>query len=184
MTRSLTLLAAWIAAAGPAFATPLVLLPAESSVAVDVRASPPHRFTCDLIKYNAQIEIDPASGTVQSATFSFALTDLETHNDSRNQKLYKWMDVDNHNQIRWTLDSVEVADGRSIGHGGLWMHGVTAPVDVPFTLTAEDGLYTLAGTADFNYIDFLLPKIRLAIFTVKPALHVHFMLRGTLPPAK
>ncbi len=152
---------------------------AVSSVAVDVKASPPHEFTCDLQDYDAEIEIDPATNEITAARFSFQLTDLETHNDKRNAKMQKWMDVDTYNSITWELDSVETVEGGLVGHGVFTMHGQSRPVDVFFHAVVEGVQVVLAGEADFNYMDFELPKIRLFIFTVNPDLHVHFELKGS-----
>lgn len=160
----------------------LVIDPEASSVAVDVKASPPHSFTCDLQKYKAEIALG-TDGNVNATTFTFNLTDLETHNDSRNNKMFRWMNVDQFNTIQWTLKNVEVAGADVIAHGELTMHGVTLPVDIPFTTVMEGDIVTINGTADFDYMDFDLPKIRLVVFTVKPELHVHFKLQGRLAKA-
>lgn len=173
-----------LAATIPATAASLLVDPAESQVAVDVQASPPHSFICDLQAYEAAVAVDPVSGAVSSAEFVFQLTDLETHNEKRNKKMYDWMNTDSHNTIRWVLKSVESIDGQDTAHGEMTLHGVTQPVDIPFTASMEADGFTLSGTADFNYMDFELPKIRLFVFTVKPELHVHFTLKGTLVSAE
>ena len=164
------------------FCAELVIDPEASSVAVDVKASPPHTFTCDLQKYDAAVDFGP-DGNVNSATFTFNLTDLETHNDSRNSKMLRWMNVEQYNTIQWTMKDVEVAGTDVVAHGELTMHGVTLPVDIPFTVVTEGDVVTISGTADFDYMDFDLPKIRLVIFTVNPDLHVHFKLQGRLAKA-
>jgi len=153
---------------------------AASSVAVDVKASPPHEFTCDLQDYDAKIGYDPGTNKITGAFFSFQLTDLETHNDKRNAKMQKWMDVDTYNTITWELESVDEVDGKLVGHGVFIMHGEARPLDVIFTAVKEGDLVMLTGEADFNYMDYELPKIRLFVFTVKPELHVHFELTGSV----
>ena len=170
--------------AGWASAVPLVVDSEKSGVAVDVKASPPHHFTCDLLRYNADIDLEPLSGTVNSAVLTFELTDLDTHNEKRDRKMYGWMDVEQHNTIRWTLDSVEKVDGQLVAHGQMEMHGVNRPVDVPFEVSQENGIWTISGVADFDYMDFDLPRIRLFVFTVNPGLHVHFNLQGSVASAQ
>ena len=54
-----------------------------------------------------------------SAEFSFQLTDLETHNNDRNEKMHKWMDVEQHNTIRWKMLSVEMVSDQLVAHGEL-----------------------------------------------------------------
>ncbi len=172
-----------LVAAGTALslnASELVLNKADSSVQVDVRASPPHEFTCDLQDYEAKIEIDPVANEITSARFSFRLTDLETHNDKRNAKMQRWMDVDTFNTITWEMESVELVGGRFVAHGTFKMHGESRPVDVVFGAVMDEGRVVITGESDFNYMDFELPKIRLFIFTVNPDLHVHFELSGSL----
>ena len=167
-------------AASSLCASELVVDKAVSSVAVDVKASPPHEFTCDLQAYKASIDLDPETGQLNGAEFSFHLTDLETHNDKRNAKMERWMDVDTFNTISWKLESVEMVEGQSVAHGTFTMHGQSQPLDVRFHSKMEGNQVVLTGESDFNYMDYELPKIRLFIFTVKPDLHVHFELKGSL----
>lgn len=165
-------------------ATELIVDTEGSSVRVDVKASPPHSFTCDLQQYDASIDVDSSTGEINSAQLTFQLTDLETHNDKRNKKMLNWMDVEKFNTIRWTMTSVEEIDGQTVALGEMTMHGVTMAIDIPFTLSIAEGSYTLTGSVDFDYMSFDLPKIRLFLFTVKPNLHVNFTLRGALASAK
>lgn len=154
--------------------------PASSRVCVDVKASPPHSFTCDLQAYEADIAINPETGDITACSFTFQLTDLETYNEKRNKKMHGWMDVEQHNTIKWEMTAIEEADGGMIARGEMTMHGSTQPVDITFAMKSEGADHTIAGVADFNYMDFDLPKIRLFIFTVNPELHVHFELHGQL----
>ena len=161
-------------------AAELVIDPAASRVSVDVKASPPHSFTCDLQAYEADIEVDPATGDITDCSFTFLLTDLETYNDSRNKKMHKWMNVEQHNTIKWSMTSIEETEAGLVARGEMTMHGSTLPVDITFSKASDGGSHTIAGVADLDYMDFGLPKIRLFLFTVNPDLHVHFELRGQL----
>jgi polyisoprenoid-binding protein YceI len=184
MIRKLPLIALFLMASIPAMAASLLVNPADSYVSVDVRANPPHSFTCDLGQYKAAVEVDSNTGTVSATEFVFQLTDLDTHNEKRDKKMYGWMDTDAYNTIRWVMKSVETVEGKTIGHGEMTMHGVTQSVDIPFQMSMEGTECTISGTADYNYMDFELPKIRLFIFTVNPDLHVHFTLKGNLVSAE
>ncbi len=180
MRKALCLLILYVCAAIPAFSAGLQIDSGNSQVSVDFKASPPHTFTCDLQNYDAVIDVDPADGSIKSARFSFQLTDLETYNEKRNKKMFNWMDVDQYNTITWNMTSMEIVDGSIVAHGDMSMHGESQPVDVVFNILQEAGVYTISGTADFDYTDFGLPKIKLFIFSVNPDLHVHFSLNGVL----
>jgi len=161
----------------------LVLDPESSAVRLKVKASPPHTFTCDLMAYDAQVDIDPVSGVFRSVRFSFQLSDLETHNKSRNKKMLKWMGED-FDTIIWTMTSVEETEGGYLAKGTLLMHGESRPVDVLFHMSVDDGVYNITGSADFDYRDFQLPIIKLLIFKVNPQLHVDFQLKGAISKSK
>jgi polyisoprenoid-binding protein YceI len=151
-----------------------------SSVGVDVKASPPHKFTVVLKEYQPKIQIDPEKAQVESANFTFQFADLDSEKKKRDKKMRKWMDVDNHPDVQFTLTAVEEIEGQTVGRGEFSMHGAKNEITIPFDLTIDGDKVTLDGSTTINHHSWELETITLLFFKVKPELNVHFHLEGTL----
>lgn len=148
-----------------------------SSVTAQISATM-HSFAGDLGDYQAEVLIDPDSESVTGAVFRFSLADLDTGNESRNQKMVKWADVDQFGEAVFRLSSVERSETGWLGHGTMALHGFTREIEVPFTLVRTDEHYVLEGDAVVDYTRFGLKKIRMLLLTVHPEIGVHFRLEG------
>lgn len=166
------------------WAAPFKVSKPDSLVAVDARATPPHTFTSVLKDYEYDIRLDPDSLEAQTVKFAFNFADLDSDEPKRDKKMLGWMDVDTHPSAHFELTKVVDRDGMKIGMGTFYMHGVTKDIEVPFSIKRDGKTILIDGTAEFDYMDWDLKKVRLLIFTVKPELKVHFHLEGTLDSSK
>ncbi len=177
--RSLLSLLAAVFFATAASAETLKVDKDRSSFGIDVKASPPHSFTVDVTDYVADIKID-SDGEVVSASVSFNFLDLDSDSNGRDKKMRKWMDVEEHPQVRFVLDEVRREGALRIGIGKVWMHGVSQAVEVPFSLGVRNGQAALAGSATIDYQNWGLEIISIFFFKVKPELEIHFSLVGSV----
>ena len=162
------------------WAEPFIVTKPNSLVAVDARATPPHTFTSVVTDYECDIRLDPESLDAQKVKFSFKFTDMDSDEPSRDKKMQGWMDVDVHPSAQFELTQVIDRDGMKVGLGTFYMHGVTRDIEVPFSINRDGGTIIIDGTAEFDYMNWDLKKVRLLIFSVKPELKVHFHLEGVL----
>jgi polyisoprenoid-binding protein YceI len=153
---------------------------ALSVVVVNVKASPPHSFTVTLKDYEAEIQIDPVNKQVESANFTFKFADLDSKKKKRDKKMRKWMDIQNHPDVRFTLTAVEIIEGKTVGRGDFLMHGVSREITIPFDLTIDGEKAILDGGTIINHHKWELETISLLFLKVKPELNVHFHLEGSL----
>jgi polyisoprenoid-binding protein YceI len=152
----------------------------NSEVAADAKASPPHSFTNFLTDYEYDIEIDPESLTVSRAVFEFNFANLDSKEEKRDKKMKDWMDIAVHPSARFEMKNVIMRDGATIGSGTFFMHGVSREIEVPFSVKRDGDSVVMDGTAEFDYMDWDLKKVRLFIFSVNPELKIRFHLVGEL----
>ena len=151
-----------------------------SEVAVDAKASPPHAFISVATDYEYDIQIDSKTLAVSKAVFRFKFSDLDSNSAKRDKKMRSWMDVGNNEDARFELDSVREVDGKTVGVGAFFMHGVSKEVEVPFRVEREGSKVVLDGGAEFSYEDWGLEIVRLFVFSVKPVIKPRFHLEGIL----
>lgn len=160
-------------------AAELLVSKEKSSFAVGVKASPPHSFDVLLKDYAAAVTLDP-EGEVSAATFSFRFDDLDSDNSKRDKKMRDWVDTKSFPDVAFTLSEIRRSGDERIAVGEIQMHGVSHPVEFPFTLAVEGDQATLSGAATLDYREWNLEIISLLFFKVKPELDIHFTLRGAL----
>ncbi len=178
MRSLLYLLAAGVLATAASAAT-LKVDKERSTFGIDVKASPPHSFTVEVTDYVAEIKIDQ-DGEVVSASVSFDFSDLDSDSNGRDKKMRKWMNVEEHPQVRFELNEVRREGEQRIGVGKVWMHGVSQTVEVPFSLGVENGQAMLSGSATIDYQNWDLEIISIFFFKVKPELEIRFSLAGSV----
>ncbi|MBL4575430.1 MAG: YceI family protein [Opitutaceae bacterium] len=151
-----------------------------SVVAVDVKASPPHSFTVTLKDYEAEIQIDPVNKQIESVSFTFKFSDLDSKKKKRDKKMRKWMDIQKHPDVLFTLTAAEKIEGKTVGRGDFLMHGVSREITIPFDLTVNGDKAILDGGTIINHHEWELETISLLFLKVKPELNIHFHLEGSL----
>ncbi len=150
----------------------------NSEVAADAKASPPHTFTNFLTDYEYDIQIDPETLGVSKAVFEFKFEDLDSKKEKRDKKMRSWMDIGLNPSARFELKDVITRDGATIGAGTFFMHGIRKEIEVPFSVRRDGNSVVLDGTAEFDYMNWDLEKVRLFVFTVNPELKIRFHLVG------
>ncbi|WP_269525515.1 YceI family protein [Coraliomargarita parva] len=154
--------------------------PAKSSLSVDVKASPPHKFTCVAQDFSCDIELAPDTLSVVSASCHFPFGSLDSEKASRDKKMREWIEISQYPEGVFTLTSESMdADGQTrLGSGQFSMHGQTREVELPYRIEQTEGKVIIEGSCELKYTNWDLEIIRLLFFTVKPDLTVHFHLEG------
>lgn len=180
------LLAAILAgAAVSAVAAPLEIDYKQSKIDVDVSATI-DSFTGHLEKYSGSVDCDPSTNRPAKAEVTFNFADLKTGKTDRDAEMLKWLNYSNTPTARFTLTGWTRSGATNLALGQFTFHGVTNELSMPVTVTnaVATGNWDIAGTADFDYRTFNLPKIRkMLMLTVDPHLKVKFHLVGKLPAA-
>jgi polyisoprenoid-binding protein YceI len=159
-----------------------VLNTTKSTLAADVKASPPHSFTCTATTFQTDLQINPQTLEVTKAVCRFKFADIDSEKEKRDKKMRGWMNIEHYPEATFTLTSVKASDvaGEHIGVGQFTMHGVSREIEIPFTINREGKTIVLDGATEFDYTEWSLPVVRLLFFSVKPTLKPHFHLEGTL----
>lgn len=160
------------------FAGNFTVDPSQSEFLVDVRATG-HSFEVLLNEYSADLEIGQGS-ELQSATFSFAVEDLDSDKKKRDREMLEWLESETIPEISFVLEKVEENDGQQVGVGQLTLHGVTKTVKVPFTIETSGAQTTVSGNANIDYTEYDLEVITMFFMKVKPELEISFRLVGSL----
>lgn len=157
-------------------AAPFVVDPAESTFRVDVKATG-HSFEVAVDTYQADIVLDESDHPTK-ADFSFNVKSLVSDNGKRDKKMLKWLESDTYQQISFSLTEVKEDSRGKVGYGTLTMHGVSKPVEVPFSISEKEGKVVLSGSAMVDYENFGLEVITMFFMKVKPELNISFELVG------
>lgn len=166
---------------GPVGATesPLRLDPSHSQVEIEVKATV-DSFTGHLEHYEAGVSIDPQTGAVTGAQFSFHFKDVLTGKADRDQQMHLWQDTAHHPDGVFILAKLtRQEDGGMTASGKLTLHGLTRDITFPVAITHEGPLYAIDGDAELDTRLFGLPVIKkLLLLKVDPVVHVRFHLQG------
>lgn len=180
ITLTCALLAVTLARAAPVEAT---VEPVKSYIRVQVSASPPHQFTCELTGFDLELRLDPEAHSISASTLTFPFEKLVSGNAKRDRKMNKWMEVAQHPDIQFKLDNIAQTAEGTRAQGMLRMHGVEQAIEFPCEWKAAQGVFSIDGHYTLDHRQWGLPKIRLLVFTVKPELEISFHLEGTYASA-
>jgi polyisoprenoid-binding protein YceI len=177
----LLLIAILAGAAAAAVAAPVEIDYQQSKIDVAVTATI-DSFVGHLNKYEASV--DPGSSTNQpaQAKVTFNFSDLKTGNTDRDAEMLKWLEYSTTPTASFALTGWKQSGTTNLATGELTIHGVKKAIEMPVTVKDTAGNWDIAGTADFDYRDFNLPKIRkMLVLVVDPHLKVSFHLVGKQP---
>lgn len=171
-----------LAAAGSACAADLLIDQSQSELSATMHASPSHNFTSVAKDFDCEIQIDPKTLKVSSATCSFKFKDLDSDKSSRDEKMCKWMNIEKYPTARFELLK-QLPDndaGEHVAEGTFTMHGKTRPITLTYTLRSEGERIQLDGHCEINHENWGLDQVRLLFFSVDPLLKPKFHLVGSL----
>jgi len=152
----------------------------QSSIQVDVKATV-DSFVGELTAYDLQLSVDASSGMVESCTFEFDFSALDTGKKKRNEQMLEWLEYPKHPKGLFQLVRLEeTADGQR-ALGTLTLHGVSKEITFPVTIQRDGEQLLIDGRAHLNYHDFGLETIRMMLLvTVNPEFDVILHLEGDL----
>ncbi|MDH2327601.1 cytochrome b/b6 domain-containing protein [Cereibacter sp. SYSU M97828] len=104
--------------------------------------------------WTAAIAFDEASGTGQ-VTVTIAMPSVTLGTVSEQAKGADFFDVAHHATATFTAD-IQPEGTAFIARGTLNLRGAEAPVQMPFTLTIEDGIATMQGSATLDRRDYAI----------------------------
>lgn len=153
----------------------------HSSIEVDVRATL-DSFEGRVVKYEAEIGIDPAGPSVERARFRFAFADLRTGRRRRDRDMLEWCENARHPVAEFRLERLERTPAAPVlARGRLEIHGIEHTIVFPVSFLVDGPLFAIDGYVRLDYRDFGLPVIRkFLLLTVDPHLRVRFHLQGRL----
>ena len=91
------------------------------------------------------------------AAITINTTSLTTNSKDRDQYIGTpaWLDAAKFPQATFTTTSFEKSGAdKFIAHGKLALHGISLPVDLPFTLTIANNVATMDGDLTLNRLDY------------------------------
>lgn len=156
------------------------LNPEQSSIQVDVKATV-DSFVGSLTAYDLQLRVDASSGMVESCTFEFDFSALDTGKKKRNAQMLEWLEYPKHPKGLFQLVRLEETSDGQRALGNLVIHGVTKEIVFPVTLQRDGERLLIDGRAHLDYHDFDLETIRMMLMlTVNPEFDVILHLEGDL----
>jgi polyisoprenoid-binding protein YceI len=159
----------------------LVIDPATSRIEVAVSATI-DSFVGVLEKYECSVEVQPSNPLPTKADVKFDFKDFKTGNVKRDAAMLDWMTYTNNPGATFCLTGWKKDGDRDLAVGEFTLHGVKKTIEMPVQVKAENGQWTITGSADINHVDYGLKKIRkFALLTVDPKLKISFVLH--LKPA-
>ena len=178
--RLLPVLLALLPAAAPA--APLVVDPAATKLAVEVRATM-HSFTGVVGHPAIALEGDDATGAITGATVRFAWSDLKTGDTARDRELVAWASAKEPAGAftLTTLSPTPHADTFT-ATGTLTLNGVSREIRFPAQIARTPHGWTISGAVALDHRDWGLPKIRkFGLLTVDPTVTIRFTLSAAAP---
>jgi len=152
----------------------------RSSIQVDVKATV-DSFVGTLTAYDLQLNVDASSGMVESCTFEFDFSALDTGKKKRNEQMLEWLEYAKHPKGLFHLIRIEDTSDGQRALGSLVIHGISKEIEFPITLTRDGEQLLIDGRAHLDYHDFDLPTIRVMLMlTVNPKFDVILHLEGNL----
>jgi polyisoprenoid-binding protein YceI len=138
-------------------------------------------FVGQLEKFSAHMEWDPSSKLPNKTTITFHFADLKTGNAARDKAMLKWLNNEAYPTGTFQLTGWKQGGGTNTALGTLSLHGVQRSICSRVRISQTGLLCEIDGTAEFDYREFDLPKIRKAlVLTVHPRLKVVYHLAGKL----
>lgn len=178
---SFLLTAVFAGVATVAGAAPLEIDYQQSKITVAVSATV-DSFVGHLDKYNASVDCGGSTNQPAQAKVTFNFSDLKTGNTDRDAEMLKWLEYTTTPTASFALTGWKQSGTTNLALGELTLHGVKKSIEMPVTVRDAAGNWDIAGTADFDYRDFNLPKIRkMLVLVVDPHLKVSFHLVGKQP---
>jgi polyisoprenoid-binding protein YceI len=102
---------------------------------------------------------------------------LKSGIERRDEHMLKWLAYSQNPTATFRLKSWKQEGEDSFAVGELSIHGVQKEIQMPVKIKRKGNQYEIDGTANLDYQDFGLPKIRSAlVFSVNPHLRVQFHL--------
>lgn len=107
--------------------------------------------------YSAQIAFDPDRLDQSHVKVSIDLASVNSGDDNRDGTLKsdQFFNVSSFPKATYEASKFSKSDATHfVAHGRLSLHGVSKPLDLPFTLTIKDGTADVSGTADLDRTAF------------------------------
>jgi len=119
-------------------------------------------FTGTFAGFDGAIAFDPDRLADSRVSIAIKMAGVTTGYDERDKSIgdADWFAVDKFPESTFTADSFEKkGDNQYVAHGKLSLKGVTAPIDLPFTLTIETGANgqktaKMQGETDLQRLDY------------------------------
>ena len=114
----------------------------------------------ELTGLSGNINFIPSKVTTSSFNVSVAVKTIDTDNDMRDKELRdkKYFDADTYPVIIIKSTKIDPTNRTGTGWyyftGTLTMHGVTKPIEFPFTATLKGNDYLFAGEFSINRLDY------------------------------
>lgn len=157
-----------------------VLDRAESHVDIAVKATL-GSFVAHLEDFKVAITLDPVSGQVETTAFHADVSAIKTGRTDRDHNMSEWLQTNEFPQVTFELKSVDGGpNGTLTARGQFQLHGKRHEIRFPVTVSVDQGVTVIDGTATLDTQDFGLPIIRFLVLTVDPVVMVHFHLQGSL----
>ena len=153
-----------------------------------------HNFHGEAKEFTGSAELDPsATPPVQKATLHFKTAALTTFNNSRDQKMRDWLQINAHPDATFALESVKLTEGdiqkADANHpakfavsGTLTLNGVKQPIGGAATGWREKDRLIVSGETVIDTLKHALPQIREAFMTVATNVKTTYRFSFVLPP--
>ena len=170
---------------GPSLAAENVVINhSESRIEIDVSATM-GSFVGHLANYDAQIDFNESTGTVNSASLAFKFSDVKTGEAKRDQHMNDWQGTEKYPNGRFEMSKLTPrAEGGYTAQGRLQLHGQVQELSFPVNILTQGHSLAIDGDAVINTEQFGLPIVRKFLaLRVSPEVTIHFHLQGTTPVA-
>jgi polyisoprenoid-binding protein YceI len=168
---------------GPAQAAERVVIDQkESRIEIEVKATI-GSFVGHLAAYDAQIDFDQTTGTVNAVKLAFKFADVTTGEKKRDGHMHDWQETETFPEGRFAMTQLTPqAEGGYLARGLLTLHGKTQELAFPVNILTEGRTVAIDGKAVINTEQFGLPIIRKFLaLKVDPEVAIQFHLQGTAP---
>ena len=151
------LVAALLGAAAPASAAAKWVVDKAASQLGFTGSSHGSSFDGAFRRWDADIQFDPKALDASKAVVTVDLASAISGDDERDDKMptSDWFDVARFAQATFTTRSIKaVGEGRYTATGDLNLHGVSKPIELPFSLTITGDQAMMTGEVSLNRLDF------------------------------
>ncbi|MDQ8186763.1 YceI family protein [Pelagicoccus sp. SDUM812002] len=134
-------------------------------------------------EFAAWVSLSPAERKLSDARFRFLYSDLTSGRESRDQRTWKWLEVDRFPDGGFELVRIESRGDVKVAVGTLLLHGVRREVEFVYSLEEDGAGSALLAEATIDYRDWDLPLLRVFFIPIGPELTITIEARGVLESA-